>query len=220
MGLVRLRKWTLAGALAFGAIGCNANGGGPPAAEAAGPTASATGASAPAAALAQTVSALSPEEQASLRYMREEEKVARDVYRALDRYGQIFLNIQQSEQRHMDAVLGLLQKYGLEDPAAGSADGVFQEPRLQGLYDQLIAQGAPSAQAALEVGALIEETDVRDIRAALLRITHPDIVQVYENLESGSYNHLRAFVSRLEAMGGTYSPKVLDEQTYRSILGG
>ena len=57
---------------------------------------------------------LSATEKESLLYMREEEKLARDVYNAFyDRYGlRVFSNIATSEQAHMDAVLTLLNRYG------------------------------------------------------------------------------------------------------------
>ena len=65
------------------------------------------------------VEALNAEEEAGLLFMREEEKLARDVYLELfDEWGlRVFENIAESEQKHMDAVLYLLGKYGLEDPA-------------------------------------------------------------------------------------------------------
>lgn len=58
-------------------------------------------------------------EIADLTLMREEEKLARDVYWALGDIWtfRIFANISQSEQVHMDAMLALLEKYELQDPA-------------------------------------------------------------------------------------------------------
>ncbi len=50
-------------------------------------------------------SELSQAEIDGLLFTREEEKLARDVYAALDGYGNPFVNIRGSEQSHMDAVL-------------------------------------------------------------------------------------------------------------------
>jgi hypothetical protein len=62
---------------------------------------------------------LSPEETAALLFMREEEKLARDVYNTLyEIWGQpTFTNIAASEQTHMDEVKLLLERYSLADPA-------------------------------------------------------------------------------------------------------
>jgi hypothetical protein len=133
-----------------------------------------------------------------LKFMREEEKVARDVYLALDaQWGmQIFENIAKSEQRHMDAVETLLIRYGVEDPVAGEVPGVFTDAFLP-VYDELILQGSISQVEALNVGVLIEETDIEDLNEAIALAEHKDIQTVYGNLLQGSLNHLDAFESVL-----------------------
>lgn len=117
----------------------------------------------------------------------------------------MFDNISQSEQQHFDAIGGLLDRYRLDDPAQMDLPGVFQNPDLQTLFDQLIKQGAGSAIAALRAAALIEETDIADIAKAMTETDQPDILRVYENLLSGSRNHLRAFVAAIEASGIPYT---------------
>ena len=139
-----------------------------------------------------------------LKQMRAEEKLAHDVY--LEMYenynAQIFANIMVSEQRHMDAVLSLLNKYGIEDPVAGMGAGDFGdltigEDTFQALYDGLIAQGETFA-GALDAGVQIEELDIKDLEKLLDFVQNiPDIKNVYENLLDGSYNHLAAFESQL-----------------------
>ena len=130
--------------------------------------------------------------------MREEEKLARDVYNAFyDRYGlRVFSNIAASEQAHMDAVLTLLNRYGLADPAA-AAPGVFNNDDLQALYDDLIDQGNASLTAALQAAVLIEETDIADLQDGLALTSHADLRAVYNNLLRASQNHLRAFSRQL-----------------------
>ncbi len=139
------------------------------------------------------VTDLNAEEAAALLYMREEEKLARDVYNALfTLWGQpTFSNIASSEQQHMDQIKLLMDRYGLTDPALDP--GKFTDPTLQALYDQLIAQGSVSLTEALNVGALIEQTDIADLQARLAQTDNADIQLVYTNLMNGSYNHLAAF---------------------------
>lgn len=163
---------------------------------------------------------LSAEEAESLIFMREEEKLARDVYQALySQWGvQTFQNIAASEQVHMDAVKTLLDRYGLTDPAVAQA-GVFTNPDLQALYDQLIARGSQSLAEALKVGAAVEEIDILDLEKRLTQIDNMDIQQMFNNLLNGSKNHLRAFSSALKAQTGeTYSPQYLSDEVYQAIM--
>jgi hypothetical protein len=148
-----------------------------------------------AAAAVAVPTALTPTESASLQYMREEEKLAHDVYVTLyAKWGlRVFNNISAAEQRHTDAIVTLLNRYGVSDPAAGNAVGVFTNPDLQALYDKLIAQGSTSTAEALKVGVLIEQTDIADLKTHIAETTKADILQVYNNLLAGSQNHLRAF---------------------------
>lgn len=151
------------------------------------------------------LSAQTASEIAELRYAREEEKLARDLYSAFYSLwkNDIFSNIATSEQRHMDAVLSLLNLFGIDDPAAGQPAGQFSDASLQALYDDLHDQGTASLPAALSVGILVEETDIADLDAAIANTTHPAILRVYRNLRKGSENHLAAFSNRLEQVDGT-----------------
>ncbi len=164
---------------------------------------------------------LSDEEAEGLLYMREEEKLARDVYLTLGEQWdvQVFQNIARSEQMHMDAIATLLDRYDLEDPAAGKDVGEFTNPDLQALYEQLVAQGSESLADALKVGAAIEEIDILDLKDYIAKTDNADIQEVYEHLMAGSENHLRAFVGTLEnTTGETYQPQYLDETTYNAII--
>ena len=164
---------------------------------------------------------LSDQEEASLQFLREEEKLARDVYRALDDEWdlQAMDNIASSEDTHTEAVRLLLDRYDLADPAADQPDGSFQNDDLQALYDSLLTEGQTSEIEALKVGAAVEEIDILDLREALdTFVDNEDITLVYENLAKGSRNHLRAFVRNLERRGVTYEPKYLDPSTYQSII--
>jgi hypothetical protein len=176
--------------------------------------------SAPAVA-AQTVDdSLSDAEAQGILYMREEEKLARDVYTALhETWGlTVFQNIARSEQAHMDAIKTLIDRYGLVDPVAGAGVGEFANADLQDLYDELVARGSSSLTEALAVGALIEELDITDLEQHIAEVTHEDVKQVYENLLNGSKNHLRAFVGTLGRYGETYEPVYLDQATFDQIV--
>jgi hypothetical protein len=137
-----------------------------------------------------------------LRYMREEEKLARDVYSNL--YAQwrllVFDRISKSEERHFAAIKTLLDRYGIADPAVADV-GVFENQSLQTLYKNLMATGILSIADALQVGITIENTDIEDLRQASDCTQNKDILRVYTNLLQGSYNHLDAFESHLQASG-------------------
>ena len=168
-------------------------------------------------------SGLTQAEVDSLLYMREEEKLAHDVYVTLyQAWGTpVFQNIANSELSHTDAVKNLLDIYGLEDPAVSTPLGVFVNADLQTLYDELIAWGRQSPADALKVGAAIEEIDILDLQQSLKTVTAADVQQVYENLLFGSENHLRAFTSVLaQQTGETYVPQYMDQAAYDAILAG
>jgi len=165
---------------------------------------------------------LSAEEAEALLFMREEEKLAHDVYIALyEQWGlQTFRNIANSEQAHTDSVKNLLDRYGLDDPAAAQT-GVFTNPELQALYTELVARGSQSLAEAIQVGGAIEEIDILDLQERLALTDNADIQQVFNNLLKGSTSHLRAFASVLQAQTGeTYQPQVLSIEAFQSLLAG
>jgi hypothetical protein len=133
-----------------------------------------------------------------LLYLIEEEKLAHDVYTVLGETwgGNTFSNILGSETSHQDQVLNLLNSYGLTDPRS-SEIGVFVNPDLQALYDQLIAQGMTSQAEAYKVGVLIEETDITDLTTAINSTSDATIVATLEKLRSASESHLAAFSKKL-----------------------
>jgi hypothetical protein len=151
--------------------------------------------------------------------MREEEKLARDVYQTLYNKWklQIFANIAESEQKHMDSVKKLIDNYNLEDPAKEGV-GEFTNPKLQELYNKLVEDGSKSIENALKVGAMIEEIDIIDLKKHLSETNKEDIKLVYENLMRGSRNHLRAFTSNLENYGISYEPQYLSKEEYEQIV--
>lgn len=164
---------------------------------------------------------LTLEETDGLLLMREEEKLARDVYLALyDIHGlNIFNNISSSEQTHTEAVLTLLERYSLADPVGENTIGVFENVDLQQLHDALVAQGTNSLLEALYVGAEIEELDIADIENLKLQVVdNDDIILVNDNLLKGSRNHLRSFHRQVESNGGSYTPSHITQEQYDEIV--
>ncbi|MGR0218784.1 DUF2202 domain-containing protein [Agromyces sp. ZXT2-6] len=130
----------------------------------------------------------------ALLFLIEEEKLAHDVYVTLaDQWGtKVFSNIAASELTHQDLVAPLLEERDIEDPRASEV-GVFTDPALQALYDELVARGTRSLDDAIDVGITIEEKDIADLGAAIAAEDEADVVGVLERLLAGSENHLRSF---------------------------
>jgi hypothetical protein len=112
----------------------------------------------------------------------------------------------------------MIEKYGVEDPVTDDSTGVFVDPELQALYDELVEKGLDSHQAGLMVGALIEEVDMVDLEEAIHATDNPDIQELYGNLLRGSRNHLRAFVMTLEDTGIDYEAQVLSQEEVDLIV--
>lgn len=138
--------------------------------------------------------ALSPAESTSILFMKQEEKLARDVYQTLaDRWGlAVFKNIVRAEERHMAALTSLVTRFELVD-ATPTGPGVFTVPELQKLHDELVARGQTSVEEALQVGVVIEQTDIADLKEAIATSSDPVLLRVYGNLLRGSTHHLSAF---------------------------
>jgi hypothetical protein len=181
------------------------------------PTDRATAQAAQAAAPALGTGTLDDEAVRTLRFMREEEKLARDVYGALGRAFEhpTFVHIAGSEKRHMDALGRVIAAYGVDDPIDEDVAGRFEDADLQALHDRLVADGSASLTAALTVGALIEETDIQDLDVALADGPPADVAAVYDRLRGASGNHLRAFTGALSGLGVTCAPQVLEAESLR-----
>ena len=173
--------------------------------------------------------ALSAQDSAELTYMREEEKLARDVYLTLSDYWYarsgnlpvvtVMQNIAQAEQKHMDQVEAKLEQYGLPDPVLDENQlGGFVNPELAALYSELLTRGQKSPLDALLVGGLIEEVDIQDLKEAIQQTQLTDLDRMYESLMCGSRNHLRAFASQVAATQGSYVAQVLPQAEVNAII--
>lgn len=154
-----------------------------------------------------------------LKFLREEEKLARDVYiYSYNKYKlAIFNSISQSEQTHMNSVLSLLNKYGIPDPSSVQM-GIFVNQDLQVLYNNLISQSNISLIEALKVGATIEDLDINDIDDFIINTSKSDLLTVYNNLTCGSKNHIRSFTTELSNNEVSYEPQFISLEEYNSII--
>jgi hypothetical protein len=167
-----------------------------------------------------TTSSLSDDERESIIYMREEEKLARDVYRQMYAKYDLrpFRNISQAEERHMELMKDLLTKYSINDPVSSDETGSFTNTTLNDLYKKSIEQGNTSLIDALKAGALIEEVDIKDLDKQLGVTQNSDIKETYTYLKQGSENHLRAFVKNLRNHGVEYTPVELSKEEFDKIM--
>jgi hypothetical protein len=137
-----------------------------------------------------------------LGFMREEEKLARDVYAQL--YAKwklrLFDNIGRSEERHYESIGVLLARHAVVDPTKGLPAGVYTDAGLNSLYAALVAKGLTSAKDALEVGIAIEKQDIADLESAVKETDKTDIKTVYTNLMTGSLSHLESFEQVFEIL--------------------
>jgi hypothetical protein len=131
--------------------------------------------------------------QALMEALMDEYK-ARATYRLiLARFGSIhpFVNIVESEERHIRALVPLFQKYGLDVPEDDWPDRVTLPESVQSACEQ-------GVQAELENVEMYE----RLLQAAR---DYPDVQRVFLNLQSASQSsHLPAFqrcAERLQSRG-------------------
>lgn len=162
---------------------------------------------------------LSEEETEGIKLMREEEKLAGDLYAKLYELHslRIFYNISSSEQTHFEAVGTLIDYFGIDDPAS-SESGEYNNPELQALYDSLYTAGSESLVSGLQVGAAVEEIDILDLEELIEQTNNEDIILVFDNFLRGSRNHLRAFNRQLERNGVDYSPRYLEKDAFEAIV--
>ncbi|MBP6978170.1 MAG: DUF2202 domain-containing protein [Bacteroidales bacterium] len=165
---------------------------------------------------------LSEEEVQALMHMREEELLAKDVYTFA--YGlypiPVFNNISKSETQHTGMVKLLIEKYELDDPGEGHQAGVFVNPELQELYNELTDLADNSLIEALTAGATFEDLDIFDLKNLLENVVdNQDIAFVFGNLERGSRNHMRAFYRNLVFRGADYTPQYISQEYFDEIIG-
>ena len=165
---------------------------------------------------------LTDKQKYALAYMWNEEKLAYEVYSELNKVQpqkQLENIATRSEIKHIQMVEDLVQKYDInitnldtyevkysEAELRALPVGTFGVEPIQALYNTLYDKGIKSGQDALEVGCMVEVTDVNDLIdyiAIAQEINATDIVDTFDKLKAGSYNHYWSFDKGLKNMGIT-----------------
>ncbi|QGU02851.1 hypothetical protein CKALI_09980 [Corynebacterium kalinowskii] len=159
-------------------------------------TLSVTGATAASAQVSDVVVSIPADSQdvANLRMMFEEERMAQDLYVALgEKWGsRKFSNISKAETKHNGLVAAQLDRLGVARPDASVA-GKYENADIQKLYDDWLARGLESQDAAFKVGAELERRDIADLEKVMAETEDQVLKDVYGRLLAGSKNHLAAF---------------------------
>jgi hypothetical protein len=173
---------------------------------------------------AQVKLVLNQQEGATLARMAEEEKLAYDVYMDMAELweAQAFIQIAAAEQRHLEMIKQLADRYGIKmSKAVRSGErGLYDDAALQQSYLDLTQKGQQSLTAAFQVGALIEEMDIRDLKAAIAETENANLKATYSRLMEASNNHLIAFSQNLENAGEAYVPSYITTADYDAIMRG
>ncbi len=184
-------------------------------------------------------------ERLHLIFMREEEKLARDVYINLSmKYPDVsvFEKTSTSEALHGSKVLKTLNRFSIDDPVGDDNVGVFSSKEFgqyfTDKYQKLTEMGAISELDALYVGALIQETEMKEIRTCpqviidtaesintskdcgLVHTDNRAISSLYDYLLKGSEKHLRAYVRNIEKYigEGAYHAQEISQLEVNEIL--
>ncbi|MDO8988165.1 MAG: DUF2202 domain-containing protein [Sideroxyarcus sp.] len=172
-----------------------------------------------------TLQPLVGNEEATMLFIREEEKMARDVYLAL--YSQwaeptFDMIATRSEQKHMDSVKAMLDNLSIPDPVADDSVGAFTNTDILAMYGALLARGSVTLDEGLAVGAYIEEYDIVDVQRARDEVVSGSnqlpILQTYDSLLCGSRNHLRSFVGQIRAGGAVYTAQLMTQAAVDAIV--
>lgn len=160
------------------------------------------------------------DDRQNLLFMLEEEKLARDTYMYLNELynANQFANILQSEQRHMDAIAGLLDSQGIEYSIL--PEGQFSDTTLQKLYNSFAEDGKKGIVEAYKIGATIEDVDIFDLKEKIAESDNESVIAVFDNLKCGSGNHMRSFYSALSHNGVEYTALFISQEELEEILAG
>jgi hypothetical protein len=159
-----------------------------------------------------TTQVITDAEKASLLFMLEEDKLARDTYIYINNVWSInqFGNIKDSKQTHMDAIENLLKKYSKSYTVLPV--GKFEDKALQDYYDQFKPDDTVGKSNAYQIDAAIEYLDIVDLQEYIKDTENSTLIAVFQNLECGSRNYLRSFIKGIVNIGDSYTPQFLTEE--------
>ena len=138
---------------------------------------------------------LTQQDAASILLLREEEKLARDVYLTLSEKWNVpvFKNIAQAEARHMSVMKMLVDRYGLEDPVKDDTVGTFTSPEFRQVVSGTCGFRFRLAGRRIQGRREDRGTGYQGFAGFTGNVQSTDVRRVYQNLLRASENHLRAF---------------------------
>jgi hypothetical protein len=110
------------------------------------------------------------------------------------------------------------QKYKNPGPTVNKSVNGLVKQGLVSLFNNMLTQGKLSALEALYVGAAIEEVDMLDLEQAIDSVDNDHIRRMYENLLSGSRNHLRTYIKQIEERGNVYEALFLSQDEIDAVM--
>jgi hypothetical protein len=163
--------------------------------------------------------AVKPRDLQGMRFIWEEEKTARDLYRSFynETNQSIFMNLERSEQNHMDQVKSIMDRYGVSTPVPDQ--GALENQTLIQIYADLLSRGNRSGEEALMAAATFEEISIMDLQEEIAATDNQDLIAVYQGLLAGSRKHLRSYSSALKDQGIAYTPQYLSKAEFDQIIG-
>ncbi|WP_345975996.1 DUF2202 domain-containing protein [Sulfurimonas sp. HSL3-7] len=162
---------------------------------------------------------LNTTQKESLAYMWHEEKLAHDLYLALNAVNPsmpLAMIPVKSEIIHMQYVEDLVAWYDIDvtnipdyntSYSAAELDalapGEFAMDEVQNLYNTLYNLGEENLTSSLQVGCIVEVTDVNDLNRYIEQAgENRALIDTFEILRAGSYKHYWKFHDTLKVIDG------------------
>ncbi|HIP34154.1 MAG TPA: DUF2202 domain-containing protein [Bacteroidia bacterium] len=167
------------------------------------------------------INELTESEKKAIIHMREEEKMARDIYRTLSKTtdSKVFVNIPISENKHMDVFHQLIDRYDLADPVIDEANiGTFTDPEFTKLFNTLVEKGKLSDKDAYEAGLMVEDLNMYNLLKYSSETEKADLKLAYDTLFKQSRHHMAAFNRQLEKVGGKYTPTYITMEQFEEAI--
>jgi len=160
-----------------------------------------------------------PGDVQGMRFIWEEEKTARDLYISFynETNQSIFIDLERSEQNHMDQVKSIMERYGVSTPVPDQ--GALENQTLIQIYTDLLSRGNRSGEEALMAAATFEEISIIDLQKEIAATDNQEVIAVYQGLLAGSRKHLRSYVNDLKEQGIAYTPQYLSKAEFDDIIG-
>lgn len=164
-------------------------------------------------------SPLTADEIEFLYALREDEKISHDLNMTFSSlYPTViqFAKIGTAKATHIATIERLLDYYEIEYPTV-SPVGIFNDEYRQSRYNEMFAKGN-TLENACQATASLEEENIVAYNNYSGTISNPNIKIIVSNLLKSSSNHFKAIIRQITALGGSYTPTLLDNITYQKII--